>query len=422
MSESIDALMPAEEIVFYRLLVNCDDFGRMDGRVAVLRAKLFPLRQISPEQLKAALDRLEALQMIRRYQVKAKPYLFVVNWDAHQTIRAKRSKYPPPEYAPGATPEGASPVPQADQPRQAPEKTLPPAAKNGAAADVSAPKPDTPADEPSAGEHPPAGEPDAADAGEPSAPNIYEGKAKPSPATKAKAGPIKKQPRHKKQKARAAPGAAHRAAVREQAKAPPGGQTAMAAAPYANACAPPESLPGPSPPGDFPAFKEACMHVQADASNCKQMHADEINCKQMQADAFICSRNPIRIQSEKESQSVSVSPGIMAAADASAFREGISAIEKQAAALGMPFASADRDLAESLMAEFTLNWLLEAMRRAGQGQASCRSWRYIRAILSAWRAKGGIDSVHGGSHTGGEGQGLREAQGDVRAALLIRRY
>jgi len=41
-SNEIDALKPEEEILFYRIIVNCDDFGRMDARLPILRAKCFP--------------------------------------------------------------------------------------------------------------------------------------------------------------------------------------------------------------------------------------------------------------------------------------------------------------------------------------------------------------------------------------------
>ena len=40
-SESIDRLSWLEEVTFYRLIVNCDDYGRMDARPPILRARLF---------------------------------------------------------------------------------------------------------------------------------------------------------------------------------------------------------------------------------------------------------------------------------------------------------------------------------------------------------------------------------------------
>lgn len=43
-NEQIDRLTAFEETFFYRLIVNVDDYGLMDGRVSVLKAKLFTLR------------------------------------------------------------------------------------------------------------------------------------------------------------------------------------------------------------------------------------------------------------------------------------------------------------------------------------------------------------------------------------------
>jgi len=44
MSDSINALSSEAEILFYRLIVQCDDYGRMDSRPSVVRAKCYPLR------------------------------------------------------------------------------------------------------------------------------------------------------------------------------------------------------------------------------------------------------------------------------------------------------------------------------------------------------------------------------------------
>ena len=43
-SDSINQLTPFQEVFFYRLLVNCDDYGRLDARPEVLASKLYPLR------------------------------------------------------------------------------------------------------------------------------------------------------------------------------------------------------------------------------------------------------------------------------------------------------------------------------------------------------------------------------------------
>jgi hypothetical protein len=97
-SDTIDALSPEEECFFYRLIVTCDDFGYMDARPSVLRARLYPLRIdiVSDADVVTRLDSLEKADLIRRYAVGGKPYLQVLSWEDHQQIRAKRSKYPPP--------------------------------------------------------------------------------------------------------------------------------------------------------------------------------------------------------------------------------------------------------------------------------------------------------------------------------------
>jgi hypothetical protein len=95
-SESIDQLNWFEEVLFYRLIVSCDDFGRYDGRPAVLKGKLFPLKNVTIKQLEEALDSLSKTSIVLRYAVSGKSYLQLVTWDKHQTRRAVKSKYPSP--------------------------------------------------------------------------------------------------------------------------------------------------------------------------------------------------------------------------------------------------------------------------------------------------------------------------------------
>lgn len=99
-SESVDKLGWFEEVLFYRLIVNVDDYGRLDARPAILRARLFPLKEVDAERIAAALDRLQAVGCVAQYEVDGAPYLWLPNWDKHQRIRNKRSKYPiPPQSA-----------------------------------------------------------------------------------------------------------------------------------------------------------------------------------------------------------------------------------------------------------------------------------------------------------------------------------
>ena len=103
-SDTIDELSVFEEVVFYRLIVNCDDFGRFDARPKVLSAKLFPLRDISVEQMQEAVNGLCKAGLIFVYTVDGRPYLQMTTWDKHQSKRAKKSKYPSPDES-NPTPE-----------------------------------------------------------------------------------------------------------------------------------------------------------------------------------------------------------------------------------------------------------------------------------------------------------------------------
>lgn len=98
-SETVDQLSWFEECFFYRLIVNCDDFGRMDARPAILRARLFPLKDVTNVTINKALNALRAAGLIDLYTVSGRSILQLRTWERHQQIRAKKSKYPAKEDA-----------------------------------------------------------------------------------------------------------------------------------------------------------------------------------------------------------------------------------------------------------------------------------------------------------------------------------
>ena len=94
-SENIDGLSAFQETFFYRLIVCCDDYGRMDARPTILASRLYPLRrEIKTAQIIGALNALASADLITLYEVNGKPYLQMNTWERHQTIRAKKPKYP----------------------------------------------------------------------------------------------------------------------------------------------------------------------------------------------------------------------------------------------------------------------------------------------------------------------------------------
>lgn len=96
-SENIDVLSADEEVFWYRLIVQCDDYGRMDARPAILRARCYPLRidTVGEQDVSKWLTSLRRAGLIHIYTVDDRPYLQIATWDKHQQVRAKRSKYPP---------------------------------------------------------------------------------------------------------------------------------------------------------------------------------------------------------------------------------------------------------------------------------------------------------------------------------------
>ena len=96
-SDNIEQLTPFHETMFYRLIVNCDDYGRMDARPKILAAKLFPLKDIRTNQIIDGLRALTSAELVILYEVDGKPFVQMKTWERHQQIRAKKSKYPSPE-------------------------------------------------------------------------------------------------------------------------------------------------------------------------------------------------------------------------------------------------------------------------------------------------------------------------------------
>ncbi|MEG1774847.1 MAG: transcriptional regulator, partial [Oscillospiraceae bacterium] len=94
-SDTVDQLTWFEEVTFYRLIVNCDDYGRFDGRAAVIKSRLFPLKSVVTEKsVLDAIHKLSRVGLVTLYEFEGKPILQLTTWERHQQIRSKKSKYP----------------------------------------------------------------------------------------------------------------------------------------------------------------------------------------------------------------------------------------------------------------------------------------------------------------------------------------
>lgn len=98
-SASLENVSFFDEVLFTHLIVSVDDFGRYDGRVKVIRSRLFPLKEVSLDDVAHGLDSLERAGVLQRYSVHGEPFIQLTGWANHQQIRNMRSKYPSPEDA-----------------------------------------------------------------------------------------------------------------------------------------------------------------------------------------------------------------------------------------------------------------------------------------------------------------------------------
>jgi len=94
-SEAVNAVGFQAEVLWIRLVVTVDDFGRCEANPKLLRPKLFPLRleQVREAELSRWIAECEKAGLLRLYTVDGKQYLQLEKWEQGRAIS---SKYPPP--------------------------------------------------------------------------------------------------------------------------------------------------------------------------------------------------------------------------------------------------------------------------------------------------------------------------------------
>lgn len=96
-SEKVNSMTDFQFRLWVNLITYVDDYGRGDARPAIIKGKCFPLRdRLTNSDIEAALIALAGIGCVGLYEVDGKPYLYFPNWQSHQTIRNKKSKYPAP--------------------------------------------------------------------------------------------------------------------------------------------------------------------------------------------------------------------------------------------------------------------------------------------------------------------------------------
>lgn len=99
-SEKIAGLTDFEFRLWIGLIVSADDFGRGDARPAILKGRIFPLRErTTVKDIDNALHGLAAAGCISLYSVGGKSYFAFPTWANHQRVRNQVQKYPAPDEA-----------------------------------------------------------------------------------------------------------------------------------------------------------------------------------------------------------------------------------------------------------------------------------------------------------------------------------
>ena len=98
-SEKLNQLSDFEFRLWVGLVTYVDDAGRGDARPAIIKGRIFPLRErITSKEIESALNHMAVIGCISLYEADGKPYLWFPTWKVHQRVRDCRPKYPePPE-------------------------------------------------------------------------------------------------------------------------------------------------------------------------------------------------------------------------------------------------------------------------------------------------------------------------------------
>ena len=94
-SDKIAQLSDFEFRLWVGLITQADDAGRGDARPAIIKGRVFALRERTAlKDIEIALRNLAAAGCVFLYTVDGKPYYEFPNWTAHQRVRNAIPKFP----------------------------------------------------------------------------------------------------------------------------------------------------------------------------------------------------------------------------------------------------------------------------------------------------------------------------------------
>lgn len=105
-SEAMDSVSLEAEVFFTRLIMKADDYGSFYANPKLLKAALFPLREVSWQQIGSWVFECTEAGLIFPYEVEGKEYIRIINFK--QRLRQMRNVFPHPvegaDYSPATRP------------------------------------------------------------------------------------------------------------------------------------------------------------------------------------------------------------------------------------------------------------------------------------------------------------------------------
>lgn len=98
-SQAVNSLSPGAEVFYRRLMSVVDDFGLFDGRLPVLKGRLYAVQgeRVQERDLSRWIAECEKVNLIRTYSVAGAPY---IQFHKLGEPRAKKPKFPLPPDGP----------------------------------------------------------------------------------------------------------------------------------------------------------------------------------------------------------------------------------------------------------------------------------------------------------------------------------
>lgn len=93
-SRKLAAVSCEAEVLYYRLMVAADDFGRFHADPSIVKGRCSPLRETDAKHVGKLLGELEKASLIILYEHAGERYLQFAKWG--QKTRASESKFPDP--------------------------------------------------------------------------------------------------------------------------------------------------------------------------------------------------------------------------------------------------------------------------------------------------------------------------------------